>query len=102
MDLAGMLSTGNDPDYNAQIRSQMDLPAGVDVDLALRAVDELPRPHTEGYVDADARLGWQVTDTVELSLVGRNLLHEAHPEIIEPPFRQQVRRSVYAGLRWSF
>ena len=58
-DLTNGEAAGNDPDYNAVFRSQMTWDK-VDLDVSLRAVDDLPRPAVPAYVEADARLGWRI------------------------------------------
>jgi len=39
-----------------------------------RAVDDLASPVVPGYVEADARLAWRVSESTELSVSGANLL----------------------------
>ena len=99
VDIAGLFSAGNDPEYQASLRSQMTLADNVDVDLALRAVDALPKPAVPSYIEADARVGWRVTDDVEVAVGGTSLLDNAH---IEAPEQRQTRRNLYAELRWGF
>jgi hypothetical protein len=48
------------------------------------------------------RLGWSPCKNLELSLVGRNLLHNAHAEFASMPLYHEVQRSVYGIVRWSF
>lgn len=98
VDVAGMSSVGNDPDWQASLRSQMTFDR-FDVDFAIRRVAELPRPHVDAYTEADARVGWRVNDDVEFAVGGTSLLDDAH---IEAPEERQVRRNLYAELRWGF
>lgn len=63
---------------------------------------DLPRPVLPGYVEADVRLAWRVTDALELSIAGFNLLDEGHPETGAPATRAYFGRTVYAGTRWGF
>jgi iron complex outermembrane receptor protein len=93
---------GNDPDFQASVRSMMTLHPGVELDLYLRAVDDLENPAIPGYVEADARLGWALDERTEIALVGRNLLDNAHPETGRPDQRGEVRRSAHAELRLRF
>jgi iron complex outermembrane recepter protein len=92
---------GNDPQYQVQLRSRMDLGRGVELDVALRAIDDLPEPDVPAYVELDARLGWRVTEAVEVWLAGSNLLHQQHPEAGAVATRNEIPRSVSMGLRWS-
>lgn len=93
---------GNDPDYQLQFRSRMDLTERLKFDAILRAVDDLENPVVPGYVEADARVAYRLTDAVELSLAGRNLLDNAHPETDFADVRGEVRRSVNFGARLRF
>jgi iron complex outermembrane receptor protein len=55
------------------------------------------------YFEADARLGWRVTDAFEVSVVGQNLLHDHHPEYGFPdPSRVEIERSVYGKVTWRY
>ncbi|MGE5567135.1 MAG: TonB-dependent receptor plug domain-containing protein [Parcubacteria group bacterium] len=98
IDIAGLFSTGDDPDYQASLRSQMTFDK-VDVDFTVRHVAELPKPHVDAYTEADARVGWRLTRDVEFAIGGTSLLDEAHGEA---PEQRLVRRNVYAELRWGF
>jgi iron complex outermembrane receptor protein len=101
-DLAGRNSLGNDPDYKLQLRSQMDLSPTVEFDFGMRAIDDLDAPEVSGFVEADARLGWQVSKAVELYVAGSNLLHENHQESGDAGRGQLVERSIHAGTRLRF
>lgn len=90
---------GNDPDFQLQFRSEMDLGDRLALDVALRAVDDLEDPAIPGYVEVDARIGFALTDQVELSLTGSNLLDAHHPET---GTAGEVRRSVLFGARLRF
>ena len=97
-DLTNGEAAGNDPDYNAVFRSQMTWDK-VDLDVSLRAVDDLPRPAVPAYVEADARLGWRIKDRLELFVAGKNLLHARHDESGDPQRAQMTERSVSVGAR---
>ena len=101
-DIANGGSTGNDPDYNLLVRSEMNLAPNVDLSLGIRAVDDLERLPVDAYVEADARLGWRVSDTLELYVAGTNLLHRSHDESAYPNTGQLAERSVHAGTRIRF
>lgn len=101
-DLTGGLQEGNDPRHQGLVRWSLDLPHRVELDGTLRAVGELPSPHVPAYAEADLRLGWRVSSTVDLSLVGRDLLHARHPEFASALIRDEFERSVYALLRVRF
>ena len=56
-----------------------------------------PSPAVQEYAELDVRFGWQVRPTLELSLVGQNLLHDRHREFgAAAPTRVLFGRGVYA------
>ena len=107
--LGGLQIAGNDPDYQLSLRSAMTLPYGLELDLHLRRVSSLPAPASPAYTELNGRLAWPVTESVELSLAGFNLLHEHHPEFGEAQSSVQLGasgvetgRSVVLAARWRF
>jgi iron complex outermembrane receptor protein len=103
---------GTQPRNTLSLRSQLDVRDDVEFDLWLRFADELaPGAFPAGktpipaYLTFDARLAWQVTPKLELSVVGRNLAQPEHPEYANTfymPYPSEVERSVYvkAALRF--
>jgi iron complex outermembrane receptor protein len=107
-DFSQLQIAGMDPSYQAQLRSEMKLSPDIDLDVALRRVDEVTRPTVgpvvPGYTEADLRLAWRVKPQVEVALEGFNLLNDHHLEIDDAtttPLRS-VPRSLALGLRWGF
>ena len=107
--IGGIASAGDDPDYQLSLRSAMDLPHGITLDLDLRRVGALPSPATAAYTELGGRIGWPVTRNVELSLSGANLLHAHHLEFGDGAASVQLgatgvesERSVSLGARWRF
>jgi iron complex outermembrane receptor protein len=81
----------------------------MELDARLRWVDNLKTNSgsTPGsvpsYFELDTRWGWHVSDRVEVSVVGQNLLHNHHPEYGFPaPTRVEIERSVYGKLVWRY
>lgn len=94
---------GNDPENWFTFRSSFDLPHDMQADLIVRYVDDLPAPAVPGYVTMDARWGWNVTPQVELSLVGRNLVDDHHPEFgAQSATSEEVQRSIYGQVTIRF
>lgn len=94
----------NDPNHILVARSSMDLPGNLELDVTFRHVDELTqaRPaETPAYSTFDLRLGWQATQDLELSIVGRNLLDQGHPEF-QRNLTHEIGRSVYLMATWTF
>lgn len=102
-DAFGVLFAGNDPTYQAQVRSYMKLPGNLELDAGLRAIDSLPSPAVPSYVEMDVRIGWMMTKQVELSVGGDNLLHSRHVEFDgNSTAARELPRTLYAGMRWRF
>ena len=76
----------------------MNLGRDVTFDATVRGVAALPNPALPAYTELNARLGWNVTSRVQLSVSGFNLLHAYH---VEYPSSQggAVPRSVFVELR---
>lgn len=92
---------GNDPTHQFFLRSSHTLRHGLELDLFLRAIGELPDPAVPGYVAVDARIGWTVARGLELSLVGNNLFDQRHQEFAST-VGGELGRSLQAKLRWDF
>lgn len=99
-DISSLVSMGDDPDYQLLVRSQSRLRDDLDLDVRLRAVDDLAT--VDAYVEADVRLGWRLRDGLELALVGENLLEERHQETADSLRAREFGRSVHATLRVGF
>ena len=98
----GLAFVADDPPYQASLNSSMNLGYGVTWDAELRAVAALPHPRVPGYGELNTRIGWAVTDRVELSLNGDNLLHPRHEEFYEDGESTEVPRSVFAQASIRF
>lgn len=101
-DISNDRALGTDPGHQFSARSSMDLTKRLRFDVEARAVGGIPgTPPVPAYVEADARLGWQV-GPLELYVAGENLLHKTHLESNDPTRAQRIARSVYAGTRIRF
>ncbi len=99
------ISRDSSPRHQFSLRSSLNLPGNLELDLWARYADRLPAFDISSYVTLDARLAWAPMDNLELALVGQNLLEDQHPEF-EPEFlgtvATEVQRSVYAKVTWKF
>lgn len=95
----------NSPAHQVHLRSLVDLPRGLELDASLFAVTEIDAGgRVPGYGRVDTRLGWSPRPSLELALVGQNLLRRRHPEF-GPGFLvvpSQPQRSVYVKATWRF
>jgi iron complex outermembrane receptor protein len=94
--LLGLSQAGNDPQIRASLRSYMNILDNVTLDANLRYVDALPDPAVPDYAELNARLAWDITDMLSLSLSGFNLLHGTHREFAPG---DAIPRSVYLETR---
>jgi iron complex outermembrane recepter protein len=94
---------GNDASRLFSLWSSMDLGQRTTLDVVLRHVGALPQPHVPSYTELDLRVGWRPTESLELSLVGQNLLDRQHLEFgPASPATAEVRRGFYGKATWRF
>jgi iron complex outermembrane receptor protein len=94
-----------DPEHQLSLRSSLNLPGRLELDAGLRWVDtlHLAAGTVPAYFEMDTRLAWHAGERLELSIVGRNLLHNHHPEYGVPdPTRVEIERSVYGKVAWRY
>jgi len=95
-------SESQTPDRQFFLFSSLDLPAHLRLDAGMRAVDDITRQQVPGYAELNAKLTWQPTPQLDLSLVGQNLLHDRHAEFGAPATRREIERGVYGLVEWRF
>ena len=74
-------------------------------DLWLRYVGALDGQGIPSYLTLDAKLSWMPVDSLELSLVGRNLLEAEHAEFLEEygaTVPTEIPREAFVQLGWHF
>jgi iron complex outermembrane receptor protein len=105
----GAFLEGTTPRHQISLRSLLDLPGGLQLDAQLRHSTELERQpevvtggSIEAYTELDVRCAWLLSQQLELSLVGQNLLHDHHVEFGTPAARGEIERSVYGTVTWQF
>lgn len=98
--LLGLGQAGDDPRSQAGLTSSMNFGSRFTFDLSLRHVGSLPDPGLPAYFELQARFGWHVSRTLELSLSGTNLLRPYHEEY-PAPAGAEIGRGVLAGARWT-
>jgi iron complex outermembrane recepter protein len=104
----GEFYEGASPRHQFALGSYLSLPRGFELDAHFRHVSALERlpeiPSGEGipaYSELDVRLSWRASETMRVSLVGQNLLHDHHLEFGTPAARGAIQRSVYLKLAWK-
>jgi iron complex outermembrane receptor protein len=94
-DIGGGATEANDPSHMFGLRTDVDLPGRVELNLFLRGIGELPNPRVPAYTELNGRIGCRPTEHVEVSLAGQDLLHDHHPEFGGlTPQRIEFERSV--------
>jgi iron complex outermembrane receptor protein len=99
--LFGVAQAGDDPHHWASLRSSMNLGRDVSFDADLRYVGALPNPPVPDYAELNLRLGWRVTDRLEVAVSGQNLLHDKHLEYTSLT-SDLIKRSFFIDTRWKF
>ncbi|MBI1803438.1 MAG: TonB-dependent receptor [Ignavibacteriae bacterium] len=94
---------GNDPKHQLKFSSVFRITENLEADSWLMFVDNLPSSSAPvpAFVTLDLRIGWKPVADVEISLIGRNLLAERHPEFGAPVNRKEVSREFFGRLTWS-
>lgn len=101
IDLNDASVESNDPQNQLVIQSLLTLPHGIELDGVVRYVDSLADPQVPSYVSVDLRVAWSVTEQLEVSIVGQNLLDERHPEFVPSnPSAREIERGVYGRVTW--
>jgi iron complex outermembrane receptor protein len=97
-------SEGNDPEHRLNIQSIVDLSRDIELSCWIRAVSELTNKTAPvpGYVTVDVQLGWHADQNLTLSIVGKNLLHDQHPEFGTPSSIREIPRGAYAKVVWAY
>jgi iron complex outermembrane receptor protein len=84
------------------MRSYVNLPRNFELDAFFRAVGRLRASNLPGYQELDLRFGWQLNDRLEVSLIGRELLHERHAEFLSASAQPRYfQREVAVRVTWQ-
>jgi iron complex outermembrane receptor protein len=90
--------------HQLSLRANVDVASNTTLDAALRFVDELETIDVPHYTALDLAVSWTPSATWELSITGRNLLDDHHPEqdfaFSGSGMPTEIERSVYVHLRW--
>jgi iron complex outermembrane recepter protein len=100
LDPTGPGMQGNDPEYQWQLRSGLNVTQSLDFDVMVRNVGSLPDPVVPAYVAVDVWLGWRASRGVEFSLTLQNLFDDPHPEFGPAATRSVFGRSAFLKLLW--
>ena len=94
---------GSAPRNQLSLRSMLDVAPGHQLDFWLRHASGMSWGNVPSYLTLDARYGWRPTKSLELSLVGQNLLKSRHPEFLMDNVTSpllQVQSGFYLQAKW--
>jgi iron complex outermembrane receptor protein len=93
---------GVSPRHTVPVRSFLNLSRNVDWDVSLSYVGRLT--DTPGYARLDSRLGWRLGESLEVSVVGQNLLTPRHAEYPDQYdiAHTLVERTVFGKITWHY
>lgn len=98
-DLNQGTAESNDPEHQFLIQSSMKLFKRVEWGTVFRYVADLPKPAVSAYAQVDVRVAWKINNWLMASVVGQNLLKNAHTEFIpSSPSPRQIERSIYGKI----
>lgn len=92
-----------DPSYYGQLRSSHNLGSGRELDFILRRVDRLEIDDSEvpAYTELDVQFAVPISEHLQLSVVGQNLINRHHVEFGSEPSRSVYERMLFAKLVWG-
>jgi iron complex outermembrane receptor protein len=99
-DVASPRTTGFDPAHTLQLRSSYNVDDAHEFELAVRNTGALALGPVPGYTAVDARFGWKLSNTLELSVSGQNL-NGSHAEFGPVGTRIEVPRRVAVKVVWQ-
>lgn len=95
------LYEGSSPRHQGFVQAKLLLPRRLELDHSYRFASRLRTRDVPGYVTADVRLGWQLSNGLTVAIAGQNLLQANHVEFFrDEALASGIRRSVYATLTW--
>lgn len=103
-DPAALLTAGDNPRNQFQLRSQLNLPHRTELDTSVYYVGKLLDQSVPAYTRVDLRVGWHARESLDLDFVGQDLLAPRHLEFLSNTgvVPSYVTRRVFARLTWRF
>jgi iron complex outermembrane receptor protein len=94
---------GSSPRHKVSLTTFVNLPHGFAADGVLSYTSALPIAEASGMVDVDLRLGWRPSTSLEVSLVGQNLLRPRHLDFAGGESGNvEIQRAVYGKVTWRY
>jgi iron complex outermembrane receptor protein len=99
-DVGSVATSGVDPAYTAQLRSNYAFDSARELEVAVRRVGPVGLLAVPGYTAVDLRFGWRFAPGMELSVIGANL-NGGHREYGLAQFASEVGRTLGLKLVWQ-
>ena len=101
---SSLLAAGDNPRHQFQIHSRLNLPRKAEFDTSVYYVGRLLDQSVPAYTRLDLRLGWHPRESMDLDVIGQNLLAPRRLEFLNntgvvPTYDP---RKVFAKLTWRF
>ena len=101
-DTTNALLEADDPAHMFGVRSYVNLPGDFELDGFFRAIGSLRASKLPRYQELDLRFGWRAMHRLDLSIVGRDLLHKRHPEFVGGSAQlRYYQREVVVRATWQ-
>jgi iron complex outermembrane receptor protein len=99
---AGTSLGTNDPRLHGVLRSSLDIGDWQQLDFTLRYNGRLPNPVVPAYYEMDMQWLWKLRPTVDVALIGQNLLHRSHIEFGGLSGRSSYERTALVKVTWRY
>ena len=85
------------------LNSQLNLRDDLEFNTTLYHVGSVPHYNIPSYTRLDMGVTWHISDNMDFSVIGQNLLDKAHPEFEDDgPVATEVQRGVFGKITWQF
>jgi len=91
------------PSNMFHLNSQLDLQDNFELNTTLYYVDSILHYDTPAYMRVDMGLTWHISENMDFSLIGQNLLDKSHPEFgDDAAVATEAQRGIFGKLTWQF
>jgi len=98
-------STLRSPQHQLSLRSSTNVTRNLESDFWLKYTDGIPELDIHSHWNLDVRFGWRMVSSIELSVVGQNLLQTERVDFLPLwiyTSTAAVQRGIYAKISWWF
>jgi len=91
------------PQNILHVRSQLNLLDNLEFDTTVYYVGSVPHYSIPSYARLDMGLTWNISENMDFSVIGQNLLDKSHPEFGDDGvIATEVQRAIFGKLTWRF